>query len=103
MNTTLIKTTVRGALAALLVLTFSCPAFQAFLSFGLLGLVSGPVFAGATPAPPSSSGPYIANISTRILAETGDDVIVTEFVVQGKGTKYEPARHRALALEFWGN
>lgn len=88
MNTTLKKTTVRGALAALLVLAFSRPALQAFLSFSLLGLVSGPVFAGATPAPPSSSGPYIGNIHTRILAKTGDDVIVTEFVVQGTGTEY---------------
>ena len=54
-------------------------ALKALLIFGLLALVSGPERARAS---------NIINMSTRILAETGDDVIVMEFVVRGSGTKY---------------
>jgi len=52
------------------------------LNLGLVGFLTSHMIAGPT------STAQIANISTRVLSGKRDAVVVTEFAVQGTGTKY---------------
>ncbi len=83
-------------------LAASRSVFLTLLKVSLLGLIAGPVVASASPDQPTAPASVIANISTRLLAEQGDDVIVTEFVVQGTGTEYMILRALGPSLSSFG-
>jgi len=69
-------------------------ALQALVRFTLVALATREVVA--------DQPPEIANISSRLLAERGDDVIVTEFAVQGTGTEYVILRGLGPSLRPFG-
>ena len=70
--------------------------------FALQVLASFTLVAGATCAVVADQPAEFANISSRLLAERGDDIIVTEFAVLGTGTEYVILRALGPSLRPFG-
>jgi hypothetical protein len=58
-----------------------------FTVVSLLGATSARASDAATNTAPPTPVAHLTNISTRALVETGDDVVIGGFIVQGSGTK----------------
>jgi hypothetical protein len=71
-------------------------ALKMSLNFSLVGFLTSHMIADTT------TTAQIANISTRVLCEKRDAVVVTEFAVQGTGTKYVILRGLGPSLRAFG-
>ncbi len=58
-----------------------------FTVVSLVGATSARASDAATNTAPPTPVAHLTNISTRALVETGDDVVIGGFIVQGSGTK----------------
>src|SRR6476660_6370693 len=58
-----------------------------FMVVSLMGDTGTRAIGAATNTSPPTPLPQLTNISTRALVETGDDVVIGGFIVQGSGTK----------------
>ena len=58
-----------------------------FMVVSLMGATRTRAIDGATNTAPPTPLAHLTNISTRALVETGDNVVIGGFIVQGSGTK----------------
>ena len=58
-----------------------------FMVVSLMAATDTRAIGAATDASPPTPPPQLTNISTRALVETGDNVVIGGFIVQGSGSK----------------